>query len=139
MTQPNSPGTGSSPAADPATVMRVASMTQAMLDEVHSTPLDPAALHRLSSIHARALDLVRDAVPENLWEALRQFALPLPDAEPSDAELRIAQAALIGWLNGVLLGIQASAYQQAQAAINQQRTRAGERSSDEARRHGAYL
>jgi hypothetical protein len=125
---------------DPAALLRIASMTQAMLQEAHETELDDAGRHRLSDIHARALEVVRDAVPDDLWHELDRFALPLPESESSEAELRIAQAALIGWLNGVLLGIQASAYRQSQAATEEQRrTLLDGLLTDDPQRRGAYL
>ena len=140
MTETVAPKDGQGPVPDPAALLRVASMTQAMLQEAHETGLDDAGRHRLSDIHARALEVVRDAVPDDLWNELDRFALPLPESESSEAELRIAQAALIGWLNGVLLGIQASAYRQAQASLDQQRRAPlDQQTTDEPGRRGAYL
>jgi Protein of unknown function (DUF2587) len=125
---------------DPAALARVAAMTQAMLEEAHATPLDDAGRHRLQDIHARAVGLVGDAVSPDLRDELAAFALPVTGDEATEAELRLAQAALIGWLNGIFIGVQTSAYQQGIADAAAQRQRALEREArDDRQGRQAYL
>lgn len=106
--------------SEPAKVMRIGSMVKQLLDEVKSAPLDDASRERLAGIHARSLEELATALSPDLQDELRSMALPFQDGEvPSDAELRIAQAQLVGWLEGLFHGIQATLMAQQFAARQQ--------------------
>jgi hypothetical protein len=103
---------------EPAKVMRIGTMVRQLLEEVRSAPLDDGARRRLAEIHARSIRELEDGLAPELVEELRRIDLPFPkDATPSDAELRIAQAQLVGWLEGLFHGIQTAIA--AQQAANQ--------------------
>ncbi|WP_427133897.1 bacterial proteasome activator family protein [Pseudarthrobacter sp. S9] len=92
---------------EPAKVMRIGTMIKQLLDEVKSAPLDDAARVRLAEIHERSIKELEDGLAPELVEELERINLPFPEnATPSDAELRIAQAQLVGWLEGLFHGIQ---------------------------------
>ena len=108
----------------PAKVMRIGTMIKQLLEEVRSAPLDDAARTRLAEIHARALHELEDGLSPELVEELERFTLPFSEGAPSDAELRIAQAQLVGWLEGLFHGIQTALVAQqmaAQAQLTQMR------------------
>jgi hypothetical protein len=87
--------------------MRIGTMIRQLLEEVKSAPLDDAARGRLAEIHERSIKELEDGLAPELVEELERINLPFPDdATPSDAELRIAQAQLVGWLEGLFHGIQ---------------------------------
>lgn len=92
---------------EPAKVMRIGTMIRQLLAEVKSAPLDDAARERLAEIHERSIKELEDGLAPELVEELERISLPFPEnATPSDAELRIAQAQLVGWLEGLFHGIQ---------------------------------
>jgi hypothetical protein len=92
---------------EPAKVMRIGTMMKQLLEEVKSAPLDEAARARLAEIHERSLKELEEGLAPELVEELERISLPFSeDATPSDAELRIAQAQLVGWLEGLFHGIQ---------------------------------
>ncbi|WP_115789571.1 bacterial proteasome activator family protein [Arthrobacter silvisoli] len=94
---------------EPAKVMRIGTMVRQLLEEVKSAPLDDAARGRLAEIHERSIKELEDGLAPELIEELERISLPFPeDKPPSDAELRIAQAQLVGWLEGLFHGIQAA-------------------------------
>lgn len=106
--------------SEPAKVMRIGSMVKQLLDEVKAAPLDDASRERLAAIYQRSIDELGSAMSPDLQEELRSMALPFKDGEvPSDAELRIAQAQLVGWLEGLFHGIQATLMAQQFAARQQ--------------------
>jgi hypothetical protein len=90
-----------------------------LLDEVKAAPLDDASRARLVAIYQRSVDELADALSPDLQEELRNLALPFENNSPSDAELRIAQAQLVGWLEGLFHGIQATLFAQQLAARQQ--------------------
>ena len=101
----------------PAKVMRIGSMIKQLLEEVRSSPLDDASRRRLAEIHARSIAELEDGLAPELVEELDRLSLPFgDDATPSDAELRIAQAQLVGWLEGLFHGIQTALFAQQMAA-----------------------
>lgn len=101
----------------PAKVMRVAAMIRQLLEEVRASPLDEAARARLREIHARSLAELEDGLSVDLVEELERLSLPFTEQEiPSEAELRIAQAQLVGWLEGLFHGIQTALFAQQMAA-----------------------
>jgi Protein of unknown function (DUF2587) len=106
--------------SEPAKVMRIGSMVKQLLDEVKAAPLDDASRERLAAIYQRSIDELGSAMSPDLQDELRSMALPFKDGEvPSDAELRIAQAQLVGWLEGLFHGIQATLMAQQFAARQQ--------------------
>jgi Protein of unknown function (DUF2587) len=106
--------------SEPAKVMRIGSMVKQLLDEVKAAPLDDASRERLAAIYERSLDELATALSPDLQQELRLMAPPFGEGErPSDAELRIAQAQLVGWLEGLFHGIQATLMAQQFAARQQ--------------------
>jgi hypothetical protein len=104
----------------PAKVMRIGSMVKQLLDEVRTAPLDDASRERLSNIYAQSVEELASALSPDLQAELRSLAPPFPDGvTPSDAELRVAQAQLVGWLEGLFHGIQATLFAQQLAARQQ--------------------
>jgi hypothetical protein len=104
---------------EPAKVMRIGSMIKQLLEEVRSAPLDPAGRRRLAEIHHQSLEELKDGLSPELVEELERIAQPFREESPSDAELRIAQAALVGWLEGLFHGIQTALVAQQMAAQQQ--------------------
>ncbi|HEX5540906.1 MAG TPA: bacterial proteasome activator family protein [Micromonospora sp.] len=101
----------------PAKVMRIGTMIKQLLEEVKAAPLDEASRHRLREIHQRSITELEDGLAPELQEELERLSLPFgEDATPSEAELRIAQAQLVGWLEGLFHGIQAALVAQQMAA-----------------------
>ncbi|MBZ5735440.1 bacterial proteasome activator family protein [Nocardioides sp. TRM66260-LWL] len=101
----------------PAKVMRIGSMIRQLLEEVKAAPLDEASRHRLREIHEASIDELKAGLAPELVEELERLALPFgEDAAPSEGELRIAQAQLVGWLEGLFHGIQTAIYAQQMAA-----------------------
>jgi|RhiMethySRZTD1v2_1073278.scaffolds.fasta_scaffold824354_2 hypothetical protein len=104
----------------PAKVMRIGTMVKQLLDEVRAAPLDERSRERLTQIYQTSVNELADALSPDLEEELRQFVLPFDgQSPPSDAELRIAQAQLVGWLEGLFHGIQATLFAQQLAAQQQ--------------------
>jgi hypothetical protein len=101
----------------PAKVMRIGTMIKQLLEEVRAAPLDDASRKRLREIHATSIRELEDGLAPELREELDRLTLPFDeDAPPSDAELRIAQAQLVGWLEGLFHGIQTALFAQQMAA-----------------------
>jgi proteasome activator-like protein len=104
----------------PDKVMRIGSMIKQLLDEVRAAPLDEASRARLRDIHARSIRELEDGLAPELRDELERLSLPFAEGgTPSDAELRIAQAQLVGWLEGLFHGIQTALFAQQMAARNQ--------------------
>ncbi|OBK28270.1 hypothetical protein A5634_20785 [Mycobacterium asiaticum] len=101
----------------PAKVMRIGTMIKQLLEEVRAAPLDDASRNRLRDIHATSIRELEDGLAPELREELERLTLPFnEDTPPSDAELRIAQAQLVGWLEGLFHGIQTALFAQQMAA-----------------------
>ena len=101
----------------PAKVMRIGTMIKQLLEEVRAAPLDDASRNRLRDIHASSIRELEQGLAPELREELARITLPFTEGEtPSDAELRIAQAQLVGWLEGVFHGIQTALFAQQMAA-----------------------
>jgi hypothetical protein len=113
----------------PAKVMRIGSMIKQLLEEVRAAPLDEAGRQRLTEIHRRSITELEDGLAPELREELERLSLPFdPGHTPSEAELRIAQAQLVGWLEGLFHGIQAALVAQQMAArIQLEQMRGGSR------------
>jgi Protein of unknown function (DUF2587) len=101
----------------PAKVMRIGTMIKQLLEEVRAAPLDDASRQRLRDIHASSIRELEQGLAPELRDELERITLPFSeDQTPSDAELRIAQAQLVGWLEGVFHGIQTALFAQQMAA-----------------------
>ncbi|GAB2756479.1 bacterial proteasome activator family protein [Nocardioides pakistanensis] len=100
----------------PAKVMRIGSMIRQLLEEVKAAPLDEASRARLKEIHQSSIKELEAGLAPELVEELERLSLPFTDATPSESELRIAQAQLVGWLEGLFHGIQTAIYAQQVAA-----------------------
>ena len=121
------PGEGSSPQdaestdfiSQPAKVMRIGSMVKTLLDEARSAPLDEAGRVRLREIYETSVHELSGALSPDLRTELSRMIQPFAVAVPTESELRIAQAQLVGWLEGLFHGIQASLFAQQAAAAAQ--------------------
>ena len=96
----------------PGKVMRIGSMIRQLLEEVKSASLDEAGRARLAGIYDRSITELKDGLAPELVAELERLSLPFDDSSPSESELRIAQAQLVGWLEGLFHGIQATLYAQ---------------------------
>jgi proteasome activator-like protein len=101
----------------PAKVMRIGTMIKQLLEEVRAAPLDEASRNRLREIHMRSIAELEEGLAPELRDELERLSLPFTDdSTPSDGELRIAQAQLVGWLEGLFHGIQTALFAQQMAA-----------------------
>jgi len=101
----------------PAKVMRIGSMIRQLLEEVKSAPLDEKSRARLKEIHQNSIKELEDGLAPELVAELDRLSLPFADdVTPSEAELRVAQAQLVGWLEGLFHGIQTTLFAQQMAA-----------------------
>ncbi|HWG62696.1 MAG TPA: bacterial proteasome activator family protein [Streptosporangiaceae bacterium] len=101
----------------PAKVMRIGSMIRQLLEEVKSAPLDEKSRVRLREIHQSSIKELEDGLAPELVSELERLSLPFTEGEvPSEAELRVAQAQLVGWLEGLFHGIQTTLFAQQMAA-----------------------
>ncbi len=105
--------------SQPAKVMRIGSMVKQLLDEARSAPLDEAGRARLREIYQMSVHELSDALSPDLALELTRVAIPFSSDVPSESELRIAQAQLVGWLEGLFHGIQASLFAQQATATAQ--------------------
>jgi hypothetical protein len=126
---------------EPAKVLRIGSMVKTLLDEVRAAPLDDKSRVRLREIYEQSIHDLSEGLSPDLVAELEALAPPFDSDAPSDAELRIAQAQLVGWLEGLFHGIQATLMSQqmaARAQLEEMRQR-GLPSAGESGRTGAYL
>jgi hypothetical protein len=127
----------------PAKVMRIGSMIKQLLEEVRAAPLDDASRKRLREIHESSIKELSSGLAPELRDELARLSLPFTgDDIPSDAELRIAQAQLVGWLEGLFHGIQATLFAQqmaARAQLEEMRQRALPPGSGQPQQPGLYL
>jgi hypothetical protein len=111
----------------PAKVMRIGTMIKQLLEEVRAAPLDEAGRQRLREIHESSIKELEQGLSPDLRDELDRLTLPFGTGVPSEAELRIAQAQLVGWLEGLFHGIQTALFAQqmaARAQLEQMRGRA---------------
>lgn len=102
---------------EPAKVMRIGTMIKQLLEEVRAAPLDEASRVRLREIHAKSIKELESGLSPDLRDELERLSLPFTDdSVPSEGELRIAQAQLVGWLEGVFHGLQTALFAQQMAA-----------------------
>jgi hypothetical protein len=113
--------------SQPSKLIRIATMVKSMLEEVRQASLDEAGRQRLRQIHERSLAELSEVLSDDLKEELGEVMLPFDDRTPSESDLRIAQAQLVGWLEGLFHGIQATMMTQqmmAQQQLEQMRRKA---------------
>jgi hypothetical protein len=129
--------------ARPTKLIRIAAMVRALLDEARRAPLDDAGRRSLKEIHERSIHELQEILSPDLRQELSDVTLPFSSDTPSDAELRIAQAQLVGWLEGLFHGIQATLFTQqvqAQRQFEEMRNRRSlEMGGTGERTPGAYL
>lgn len=128
----------------PAKVMRIGSMIRQLLEEVRAAPLDEASRKRLKEIHESSIKELEDGLAPELVDELERLSLPFTDdngTPPSEAELRIAHAQLVGWLEGLFHGIQTTLFAQQMAARAQleqmRRALPGAPGDEQQRPHGS--
>jgi hypothetical protein len=117
------PGPAGEPApqsiTEPGKVMRIGSMIKQLLEEARTAALDQPSRERLAEIYERSIVELAEALSPDLQQELRMLALPFSEDAPSESELRIAHAQLVGWLEGLFHGIQATLFAQQIAARQQ--------------------
>ena len=99
----------------PAKLLRIASMVRELLEQTRQASLDEPGRKRLADVYSRAVGELSDVLSPDLREELGQLAPPM-ETVPTEAELRVAQAQLVGWLEGLFHGIQAAMFAQQAAA-----------------------
>jgi len=105
--------------SQPAKLMRIASMAKQLLEEVRMAPLDEASRTRMKEIYQESVRQLEETLSSELAAELGRLALPFDEGAPSDAELRVAQGQLVGWLAGLFQGIQATLFVQQVATQRQ--------------------
>ncbi len=128
--------------AQPTKLIRIASMVRALLDEARRAPLDDAGRRSLKEIHERSMRELEEILSPDLRQELDEVTLPFSSDTPSESELRIAQAQLVGWLEGLFHGIQATLFtqqMQAQRQFEEMRQRRAIEGAPGERTPGAYL
>lgn len=128
----------------PAKMLRIAMMVRELLEEVRRAPIDEAGRRQLRGIYDRVVGELKTGISETLAEEFERVTVPMSDAAPSESEIRIAQAQLLGWLEGIFQGIQAAiATQQMQAAAQLEEIRRRGlppgRTEDRPQQPGQYL
>ena len=127
----------------PAKVMRIGSMIKQLLEEVRQAPLDERSRARLREIYDTSVAVLAEGLSTALREELGRMASPFGAGEvPSESELRVAQAQLVGWLEGLFHGIQATLFAQqmaARAQLDQMRQRSLPAAADDRQPPGTYL
>jgi hypothetical protein len=142
---PPDDGTETETVNAPAKLMRIGSMLKQLLDEAKAAPLDEKARARLREIYETSVHELAEGLSPDLQNELASLALPFDAAAPSDAELRVAQAQIVGWLEGLFHGIQATLFAQQMAARNELENMRrpqlgrGQPEGDEGSRPGTYL
>lgn len=146
VTEPSEDNGADSPSESvehPAKVMRIGSMIKQLLDEVRQSPLDDASRSRLAEIYETSVKELAAGLSDDLRDELARLTAPFDgDTPPSDAELRVAQAQLVGWLEGLFHGIQATLFAQQMAArqqLEQIRTKSLPGAEEHQARPGTYL
>lgn len=136
-------GDGGETVTQPTKLIRIASMVRSLLDEARRAPLDDAGRRLLREIHEKSMQELEGVLSDELKQELEEVTLPFTSDTPSESELRIAQAQLVGWLEGLFHGIQATLFtqqMQAQRQFEDMRNRRMIEGGPEMRQQpGAYL
>lgn len=130
--------------SQPTKLIRMASMTRAMLEEARQAPLDDGGRRRMAKVHSKSIEELRPILSDDLQEEFGDIMIPLSNEEATESELRVAQAQLIGWLEGLFHGIQASLWSQQMAAQSQlaemqRKALSAPKEGDQDRSSGLYL
>jgi hypothetical protein len=136
------PGPDSETVEQPAKVMRIGSMIKQLLEEVRTAPLDEASRGRLREIYDTSVRELSEGLSPDLRDELERLASPFGDGIPSEGELRVAQAQLVGWLEGLFHGIQATLFAQqmaARAQLEEMRRRSLPAAAEDRPTPGTYL
>lgn len=110
---------------EPGKLLRIASMIKGLIEEVQRAPLDEQGRNRLAEIYRRSVSEIGEVLSEDLREELHELSPPLEEAA-SESEVRMAQAQLLGWLEGLFHGIQAALFTQqlqTRAAVEERKAR----------------
>ena len=149
-TRADNPGASAETITEPAKLLRIATMVRELLDETRQASLDEAGRKRLAEIYQRAVNELVEVLSPDLKEELAELAPPL-EGVPTESEIRVAQAQLVGWLEGLFHGIQAAMFAQQAAAraqfdelrrrglLAQNPSEEGQPSPDGPTRGGQYL
>jgi hypothetical protein len=141
------PGEAAPDVQQPAKLMRIAAMVRQLLEEVRQSSPDEAGRKRLREIYERAVTALKETLSEDLQQELDTLTIPL-EQTPSESEIRVAKAQLVGWLEGLFQGIQAALFaqqMQARAQLQEMARRRGlppgmpEGGAPDGRGHGQYL
>ena len=116
---PSEPEPAEEVVSQPAKLMRMAAMAKQLLDEVRAAPLDDASRKRMKEIYTESIRQLEETLSPELADELDRLAIPFDSDPPTDAELRVAQGQLVGWLAGLFQGIQATMFVQQVAAQRQ--------------------
>jgi hypothetical protein len=105
----------------PSKIMRIGTMIRTLLEEARSAELDEKGRDRLRDIYDTSVGELAGALSPDLQAELDRLTSPFDSdgPPPSGSELRIAQAQLVGWLEGLFQGIQATMFAQQVAARQQ--------------------
>lgn len=125
---------------EPAKLLRIASMTRSMLEEVRTATLDEEGRVRLRAVFEASMDQLRSVLTDDLRAEMADVFVPLDSEIPTQAEIRVAQAQLIGWLEGLFNGIHAAIMTQQMAARAQlKQIRSGRSDGEDEAAGGLYL
>ncbi len=125
----------------PAKVMRIATMVRQLLEEVRHAPMDDASRARMREIYETSVKELSQVLSPDLQDELGRLSLPFEETSPSDAELRVAHAQLVGWLEGLFHGIQAMLFAQqaeSRARFEEMRRRSLPAPEDQPPHHGNH-
>jgi hypothetical protein len=142
VTTPDGAEGGDESVARPTKLIRIVSMVRALLEEARRAPLDDAGRRSLKAIHERSIRELEEILSPDLRQELEEVSLPFSSDTPSESELRIAQAQLVGWLEGLFHGIQATLFtqqMQAQQQFENMRNRRAIEPGERGGTPGAYL
>jgi hypothetical protein len=126
----------------PAKLLRIGSMVKQLLEEVRQAPLDEASRGRLREIYEQSVRELAEGLSPDLAAELDRVSIPFDSPTPSESELRIAHAQLVGWLEGLFHGIQATLVAQqvaARAQLDEMRQRSLSGGDGNVARPGTYL
>jgi hypothetical protein len=133
---------GTEQISQPTKLIRIASMVRSLLEEARRAPLDDAGRRSLREIHERSMEALEGILSDELKQELAEVTLPFTSDTPSESELLVAQAQLVGWLEGLFHGIQATLFTQqisAQRQLEEMNRRAIASGQAPERPPGAYL